>query len=223
MDGIEHGPRSRFVPGYVVRSFIVALVAGAALLAGCGTPRPTRSQPPPRLEAPSRVCADRTTSFFGGTPLEDRESWYGHELRSVGERALCRPPGDSTPLYRFLWVPSGHRAVVVRIESGPNGFRLASKDLASRVTYDLNDADIQLFSRLVAEARFWELPTLPPPDGTMERDGARWMLEGLEDGRYHVVDRWSPRRDGPDAAYRRLGEWLLARSALVPASLVTEY
>jgi hypothetical protein len=23
-------------------------------------------------------------------------------------------------------------------------------------------------------------------------DGAQWILEGAEDGRYHVVDRWSP-------------------------------
>ncbi len=23
-------------------------------------------------------------------------------------------------------------------------------------------------------------------------DGSQWVLEGVRDGRYHVVDRWSP-------------------------------
>ena len=27
-------------------------------------------------------------------------------------------------------------------------------------------------------------------------DGAQWLVEGIKDGRYHLVDRWSP-TDGP--------------------------
>ncbi len=44
---------------------------------------------------------------------------------------------------------------------------------------------------------FWNLPTLQPSDGTVGLDGAQWIIEGAKDGRYHVIDRWSPDRDNP--------------------------
>jgi len=31
-------------------------------------------------------------------------------------------------------------------------------------------------------------------------DGARWVLEGVKNGEYHVVDRWSPEAAGDKVA-----------------------
>jgi len=216
-----------------VTVYRAAATAGAVLVSACVGSR-TPSHPVLRLEAPARVCAERATSFFGGTALEDREAWYSSQLRAAKEGALCRLPDDTGSVYRFTWIPSFNPTVVVRVESGANGYRITAKSLsgaggyepgslAHMTTYELDDADMEKFAELLTAARFWELPTDPPPDGTEGADGAQWVLEGLENGRYHVVDRWSPRPDGPDAAYRRLGEWLLTRSSLAPSSLVKEY
>lgn len=38
---------------------------------------------------------------------------------------------------------------------------------------------------------FWNLPSTNLPDGLIQVDGAQWILEGKEPGKYHVVDRWS--------------------------------
>jgi hypothetical protein len=35
-------------------------------------------------------------------------------------------------------------------------------------------------------------------------DGSRWILEGVDGGEYHVVDRWSP----PDNSYSQLCKYL---------------
>jgi hypothetical protein len=36
---------------------------------------------------------------------------------------------------------------------------------------------------------FWNLPSIE--GGIRGTDGAQWILEGKEPGKYHVVDRWS--------------------------------
>jgi len=45
----------------------------------------------------------------------------------------------------------------------------------------------------VETAAFWGLPTNETTGG---RDGAKWIIEGVRQGDYHIVDRWSP-RSGP--------------------------
>jgi hypothetical protein len=215
-----------------MKPFLLVLSAAAALLSGCDDNHLITPRPDVGLTQPTPGCAYR--AFFAATALEDREGWYGTQLRAAGEHVLRCLPGDSGPIYRFLWVPTFHHTVVVRVEPGAIGYRITAKTLsgaggydpgalAHEVSYELNDADMGRFTQLVVEARFWELPTVPLPGGMMGLDGSQWVFEALEGARYHVVDRWSPRPDGPDAAYRRLGEWLLAHSALAPASLVQEY
>jgi hypothetical protein len=52
--------------------------------------------------------------------------------------------------------------------------------------------------QMIDVAHFWTLPSRqqdePNPDGsvTVGLDGAQWVMEGVKDGKYHVVDRWSP-------------------------------
>jgi hypothetical protein len=58
------------------------------------------------------------------------------------------------------------------------------------------------------ELHFGDLPTRAPsvngPDGTtaIGVDGAQSIVEGVKQGKYHVVDRWSPdrRKPGPSKA-----------------------
>jgi hypothetical protein len=46
----------------------------------------------------------------------------------------------------------------------------------------------------IQENKFWDLATRDK--SRMGLDGAQWTLEGVKNGDYHIVDRWSP-NDGP--------------------------
>lgn len=54
---------------------------------------------------------------------------------------------------------------------------------------------------------FWELPTKKE---TLGFDGAQWVIEGLQDGKYHLVDRWTPE----SGSIRKIGLFLLELSGL---------
>ena len=58
--------------------------------------------------------------------------------------------------------------------------------------------------RLLQTTRFWQLA---PHEGTNGKDGAEWIIEGM-DVEYRVVSRWSPTA-GP---IRQNGEKMLALS-----------
>lgn len=44
--------------------------------------------------------------------------------------------------------------------------------------------------RSLERAAFWEMPSL---ENSLGFDGSRAVLEGAYAGKYHAVDRWSPR------------------------------
>lgn len=176
----------------------------------------------------ARPCGAAST-FFGGTAIADRENWYGRHLRAMEERPLCTGGHAPPEVYRFTWIPSFHAPVAVRVERRADGYRLQARlgggaggyeagPAARDTMMTLTEAEVRDFTDQLTAARFWSLPTV---DSTaiMGLDGAQWVLEGLVGTRYHVVDRWSP----PNDAYRRLGDWLLARSGLVAADLVRGY
>jgi hypothetical protein len=57
----------------------------------------------------------------------------------------------------------------------------------------------------LAAMGFWQMPTPDPPPVNIARcDGAEWIFEGSQDGRPHVVVRWSPE----EGALRKLGLYL---------------
>jgi len=191
--------------------------------------------PPPDAGSVAQRCGQVNAPFFSGTMLSSQEDWYGGQLRAMGETQLCEGGGDHVgTTFRLTWIPSFHPSVTVRVITAPDGYRLIGKILngaggyepgsvAHETTIALSVGDVSILTQRFAEARFWELPTIPAPDSTIGLDGAQWILEGLSAGRYHVVDRWSPEPAGPDGAFRHLAEWLLERSGLVPSSLVKEY
>lgn len=221
----------------------------AFLLIGCSGVANDRTgnsaeptQAPSEVDVPSnaigqpiRECSIDTL-YFSGTAIADREDWYGSHLRAMAEHPLCHRDGAldaATETYRLTWLPSFHHSIVVRVDRRENGYRFEAKQesgaggyeaghLARDTAFALSAADAEMFKHLLAAAAFWTLPSIPPPSNDVGGDGAQWVVEGQRGTRYHVVDRWSP-HDSADAHYRRLAEWLLAKSGLVPANLVREY
>jgi len=51
---------------------------------------------------------------------------------------------------------------------------------------------------VIENANFWNLPTLPDTNKhIVQLDGAQWIVEGIRNGDYHIIDRWSPEASDP--------------------------
>jgi hypothetical protein len=48
---------------------------------------------------------------------------------------------------------------------------------------------VAMFLARLNQTHFWTMPTDSPRYG---KDGSQWILEGVNDGKYHLVARWSP-------------------------------
>lgn len=133
-------------------------------------------------------------------------SWFSNALRSADEPALWTASGiQEGEVYRFTWLRSFHQPIVIRLtldtnESGKLFAKVMSgsgghgpADVSTRDEFRLIPADVASFLEKLQKAHFWGLPTKVPLSGL---DGAEWIVEGVKDGKYHVVVRWSP-KDGP--------------------------
>jgi hypothetical protein len=172
--------------------------------------------------------------YFPGGVFSDNERrdefrvrWYTEHLAAMGEPSLyfcCITPGESYQVlraeesYRFLWLRSFHHPVAVRVwRSGDEHFLVVKQldgaggyapgKLSVNRTRPLSKDEWDEFVRLLDGICYWQMPT---EDSRLGNDGAQWILEGMKDGRYHVVDRWSP--DGGD--YRAACLHLLKLSGL---------
>jgi hypothetical protein len=56
-------------------------------------------------------------------------------------------------------------------------------------TVPVTPEEIARFSTALAKADFWNMQPDEPSRGL---DGAEWILEGVRDGKYHMVVRWCP-------------------------------
>jgi hypothetical protein len=132
--------------------------------------------------------------------------WYSKQLKALDEPSLWSlSKTQKEQAYRFLWLRTFHRPVAVRIEVNADGTsRLTTKMASGAGGYDpgqlvLNSKSLvtkeqtDSFLGKITGLLFWELAPTREPGGV---DGAQWILEGVKDGKYHIVDRWSP-KDGP--------------------------
>ncbi len=155
---------------------------------------------------------------------EFTNQWYSKHLRALREPSLWEASQlDLTAeAYRFLYLRSFHHPISVRLVVAPDKTAtLVSKETNGKGGYEpgrlIRDRTIHLsqiqtesFLTALTEFSFWSLPTLLEAEG-IQLDGARWILEGVNEGRYHVVDRWSP--DRADDPIRIIGSRLMIELA----------
>jgi hypothetical protein len=133
-----------------------------------------------------------------------RLDWYSKDLRALQEPSLLRLASDtSLESYRFLWLRTFHHPVVVRLDLAPDGTgQLTTKVSSGAGGYDpgrivenksrpVTHEQVEEFLAKVKHDQFWDLPSHETP-ATVGCDGSQWIVEGVKDGKYHVVDRWSP-------------------------------
>ena len=127
--------------------------------------------------------------------------WYGKHLTAMREKSLLDADGSDTEIYRFLWLRSFHHPISVRVERQDNDIYLYTTELTGAGGYEpgqifrsqvirLDQAKWCDLLRLIDEAKFWNEPSNKEK---ALQDGAQWILEGVKEHRYHLVDRQSPR------------------------------
>lgn len=163
------------------------------------------------LYFPLRVFSENDQSDQGYA------DWFSRYLKAMNEQPLhsLDEEGES---YRFLWLRTFHSPVAVRIwRCGTERF-ISVKEMSGMGGYDpgnlivnqereLTDAEWTGLMRLLDDSCFWQLPTAKAIIAT---DGAQWVFEGVKDGNYHVVNRWSPH----GGTYRELCLYALELSGL---------
>jgi len=133
--------------------------------------------------------------------------WFSGQLTALQEPSLLAMSKDkSIQSYRFLWLRTFHHPVAVRVDIRSDGTATLTTKIADGAGgYEPGKLTINT-SRLLSkqetvgllaaikDSGFWPLPGLIPPNGGM--DGAEWSIEGVNNGTYHIVTRWSP-ANGP--------------------------
>lgn len=134
---------------------------------------------------------------FTGLASEFQVRAYSRELYALGEKPLWSAEADEGLTYRLTVLPAFFAPESVTLVVLPDGtgrvrFRTTDPHRLHPVADDLHEVSphqIANFSVEFNRSNFWQLPTEPSRRGF---DGADWILETHQNGRYHVVVRWCP-------------------------------
>jgi hypothetical protein len=156
-----------------------------------------------------------STTLYFPQPSKDRDSagntnsipistnvWYSKLLFGMHEPLLYGYSGLDS-FFRFTWLRTFNSPVTIMIRKIPSRIDLRVKILSGMGCYDpghiISDTAIEIQSKnwevILAQLNkidFWNLAGYEEEIGT---DGAEWILEGNQGGKYHFVDRWSPNYD----------------------------
>jgi hypothetical protein len=159
--------------------------------------------------------------FFPNNAFEDypgghvfRVNWYVPHLLSMAEQPLYPPVADQAAICRLLFLPTFHRPVVVRLIEADGTWRVVCKrtngrggyrpgPLINEETRGLSSVEAKQFAVYLSQVELWDMPSIGDREGL---DGSQAVLEAVCEGRYHVVDRWSPQ----GTPYAQLVDFLLA-------------
>jgi hypothetical protein len=127
---------------------------------------------------------------------------YSEHLKDLGQPALCHEPiPEQAEWYRFLWVPTFEHPVFLRVDlesgeianlvtvvwSGHGGYEWGKPLRTERKL--TSDEQYDLFAAM-ADIGFWTLPSeIEGPPNMFVLDGTEWLIEGVKDGKCHVVTR----------------------------------
>lgn len=149
-------------------------------------------------------------SIFGTkTELPIRYARYARDssdlLRAMKEPSLWqRRVNEKQHAYRFLWKRTFHNPIAIRLDvqedesgiltikvmSGAGGYDWGH--LKMNESINVTKAQVNEFLKRIQDCKFWDLPTSEERRGG-RKDGATWIIEGIKNGKYHIVKRWCPK------------------------------
>ena len=135
--------------------------------------------------------------------------WYAKHLAAMNEPSLLASPSTQREVYRFIWLRTFHHPLAIRLWRENSQAQLVAIELDGRGGYEpgaiikdkprrLTEQEWLEFLRLLNQTNYWTMPAEDPEISGF--DGAQWILEAVREDRYHLVERWSPRRGEYHAA-----------------------
>lgn len=142
------------------------------------------------------------TEWQGGDSFLN--NWYSGQLAALQEPVLYNAT-KIDEVYRFTWLRTFHNPMAIRIERSGEKYTLYWKVCDGAGGYDAGklETDMQKtidrtawedFMTLLKNTDFWQTSADENRTGS---DGAEWIMEGKTADRYHVVHRWSPKKETP--------------------------
>ena len=136
----------------------------------------------------------------GAEGLTEYEAqWYSQSLERMKEPRLPESAKDVTAeVYRLLILPTWGNSIALRIQRKRNTYTLSARRLDGQAGYDpgrllesrqveLSEADSKALESLVQAVNLFKMST---DNDTYGSDGDESVLEGVLNGKYHVVTRW---------------------------------
>jgi hypothetical protein len=135
-------------------------------------------------------------------PYDSLEYCTDH-LKVMAEKPLPRRMEDAeSHVYRFTCLrtfhegfcvvleimPDGTAHLTYKMESGRGGYGAGFLRMSGQMS--VSKSSSEEFVGWVNTGGFWTLPRHDRNSAGL--DGSSWILEGVQDGKYHVIDRWSP-------------------------------
>jgi len=174
---------------------------------------------------PSSLLAD--DEYFPGKIFSERpgiqkfvSDWYCQHLKALGEPSVYQKrTKENKTIIRFTWLRTFDHPIVFRLETNNDGSGTLYTKVTNGaggyqpgviikdVTKTIQKQTVSTFITSVENNEFWGLPSRIETSGL---DGSHWIIEYVSNGKYHLVDRWSPK----SGAIREIGLNLLELSGL---------
>ena len=159
---------------------------------------------PPQMFPPGSLGHDADWHHFRSVQLSGC-------LRLFNEASIWQASRKHVPgaVYRFMWFRSFHPAISVRLDIAADGTAFLTTKVSNgccdcappadtkqkpfrvkTTEKGISAAQVRHFLSRVEEVHFWTLPSRK--DFLPGADGADWVLEASNDGRYQLIDAWSP-------------------------------
>ncbi len=155
--------------------------------------------------------------------------WYGKSLERMNEPRLPEVAKDvNAEVYRLMILPTWGNSISVRVQKHGKFYSLSARRLDGKAGYDpgklvesndveLDADDSKTLDVLIQELSFFRLPTDNDKD-VIGFDGDQWIMEGVSQGKYHVVQRWCAADYNPEKRglkpFLALSKFLIDKSAL---------
>jgi hypothetical protein len=132
-----------------------------------------------------------------GGPTPSLAWWFSRDLYALKEKPLWPPSAANEPMYRVTVFPAFTfpRSVTLTVmpdQTGQIRFRATDAqrhNISVDSTQTISSQEVAGLTEALTRIQFWQLPTNAPQLGL---DGADFILEGVQEGKYHIVVRWCP-------------------------------
>jgi hypothetical protein len=161
---------------------------------------------------------------FTSRAADFQVAWYSSDMYQLGETPLWPPSSENEKTFRFTYLGafSGPKAVTLTVL--PDGGGKAKMTMIHQLPEQAKGEQLSTvpanrvsdFLKHLDRAHFWEMPTESQHRGF---DGAEWLMEGVQDGRYHIAVRWCPalyEHSQEDAAFAEAARYLLQLAGQKP-------